>query len=74
MERRRPGSPEVSALGPGVVPIPGSKRRVRLEDKAGAAALKLTQSDLAEPDAAAPVGATAGEGDGTPAMRKMVRL
>jgi aryl-alcohol dehydrogenase-like predicted oxidoreductase len=57
-----------------VVPIPGCKRRATLEDTAGAAALKLTADDLAALDAAAPVGATAGERYGNPAMLKMVRL
>lgn len=62
------------AQGPDVVPIPGSKRRATLEDNAGAAALRLTPEDLAALDAAAPVGATAGERYGNPAMLKMVRL
>ena len=62
------------AKGPDVVPIPGSKRRVTLEDNAGAAALSLTSADIAELDAAAPVGATSGERYGNPAMMKMVRL
>lgn len=62
------------AQGPDVVPIPGSKRRATLEDNAGAAALKLSAEDLAELDAAAPIGATAGERYGNPAMLKMVRL
>jgi aryl-alcohol dehydrogenase-like predicted oxidoreductase len=62
------------AQGPEVVPIPGSKRRVTLEDNAGAVALKLTADDLAALNAAAPVGATAGERYGNPAMLKMVRL
>jgi aryl-alcohol dehydrogenase-like predicted oxidoreductase len=62
------------AQGPDVVPIPGCKRRATLEDTAGAAALKLNAEDLADLDAAAPVGATAGERYGNPAMLKMVRL
>jgi aryl-alcohol dehydrogenase-like predicted oxidoreductase len=62
------------AQGPDVVPIPGCKRRATLEDTAGAAALKLSAEDLAALDAAAPVGATAGERYGNPAMLKMVRL
>ena len=62
------------AQGPDVVPIPGSKRRVTLEDNAGAAALKLTADDLAALDAAAPVGSTQGERYGSAAMMKMVRL
>lgn len=62
------------AKGPDVVPIPGSKRRVTLEDNAGAAALRLTSSDIAELEAAAPVGATSGDRYGSAAMMKMVRL
>lgn len=62
------------AQGPDVVPIPGSKRRVTLEDNAGALALKLSADDLAALEAAAPIGATSGERYGNPAMMKMVRL
>lgn len=60
--------------GPDVVPIPGCKRRTTLEDTAAAATLTLTKQDLAALDAAAPIGATAGERYGNPAMLKMVRL
>jgi aryl-alcohol dehydrogenase-like predicted oxidoreductase len=46
------------AQGEHVVPIPGTKRRSRLEENAAAAALTLTAADLAELDALpAPVGA-----------------
>lgn len=62
------------AQGPDVVPIPGCKRLATLEDTAGAASLKLTPQDLADLEAAAPIGATAGERYGNPAMMKMVRL
>ena len=62
------------AKGADIVPIPGSKRRVTLEDNAGAVALKLTAADLAALDAAAPIGATSGERYGNAAMMKMVRL
>ena len=45
------------AQGEHVVPIPGTKRRTRLEENAGAAALTLSAEDLAELDALpAPVG------------------
>lgn len=40
------------AQGPDVVPIPGSKRRVTLEDSMAAADLALTADDLAQLDAA----------------------
>ena len=62
------------AQGPDVVPIPGCKRRTTPEDTAAAATLTLTKQDLAALDAAAPIGATAGERYGNPAMLKMVRL
>ncbi|MCG2842766.1 aldo/keto reductase [Sandaracinobacter sp. RS1-74] len=62
------------AQGPDVVPIPGSKRRVTLEDNAGAPKLKLTADDLAALDKAAPIGATSGERYGSASMRRMVRL
>jgi aryl-alcohol dehydrogenase-like predicted oxidoreductase len=59
--------------GEDIVPIPGTKRRDRLEENAGAASLRLTRVDLDELDAAAPVGATAGPRYGNPAMLAMVR-
>jgi aryl-alcohol dehydrogenase-like predicted oxidoreductase len=62
------------AQGPDVAPIPGSKRRATLEDNAGAVTLALDSADLAALEAAAPVGATAGERYGNPAMLKMVRI
>ena len=62
------------AKGPHVVPIPGSKRRVTLDDNAGAATLVLTQSDIAALDAALPPGTTAGERYGSKAALAMTRL
>lgn len=62
------------AKGDGVVPIPGSKRRVTLEDNAGAATLALTADDIAALDAALPPGSTAGDRYGSKAMMAMVRL
>jgi aryl-alcohol dehydrogenase-like predicted oxidoreductase len=62
------------AQGPDVVPIPGCKRRATLEDSAGAATLRLSAAYLATLAAAAPIGATAGERYGNPAMMRMVRL
>ena len=45
------------AQGDHIVPIPGTKRRSRLEENAAAATLSLTAEDLAELDAMpAPVG------------------
>lgn len=49
------------AHGDDVVPIPGTKRRARLEENAGAAAVSLTQEDWARIDAASPPGVAAGE-------------
>ncbi|MET4896109.1 aldo/keto reductase [Sphingomonadaceae bacterium jetA1] len=48
------------AQGPDIVPIPGSKRRVTLEDSMKAADLVLSDEDLAALDRAAPRGGTAG--------------
>ena len=61
------------AQGDDVVPIPGSKRRVTMEDSVAAADVTLTTADLATLNAAAPVGATAGPRYGEMGM-KMVRL
>ena len=46
--------------GEHVVPIPGVKRRVTLEDSVAAAEVVLSAADLAAIEAAAPYGATAG--------------
>ena len=46
--------------GNDIVPIPGVKRSETLRDSAGAPDVTLTQADLAEIEAAAPNGATAG--------------
>jgi aryl-alcohol dehydrogenase-like predicted oxidoreductase len=50
----------VEAQGADVVPIPGTKRRKYLEENVGAEKVALTSADLAEIDAAAPLGAAAG--------------
>jgi aryl-alcohol dehydrogenase-like predicted oxidoreductase len=47
--------------GPDIVPIPGTKRRLFLEENVGAAEVTLTGEELARTDAAAPPGFTAGE-------------
>lgn len=62
------------ARGSHVVPIPGCKRRITLEDSAGAAGLMLGEGDLAALDAALPPGTTAGDRYGSKAMMAMVRL
>jgi aryl-alcohol dehydrogenase-like predicted oxidoreductase len=61
------------AQGDDVVPIPGTKRRVTMEDSVAGADVSLTADDLAKLNAAAPVGATAGPRYGEMGM-KMVRL
>jgi aryl-alcohol dehydrogenase-like predicted oxidoreductase len=50
----------VLAQGDDVVPIPGSKRRERLEENAAAADVTLTAEDLREIDAAVPAGSASG--------------
>lgn len=61
------------AQGDDVVPIPGVKRRATMADSAGAPDVTLGADDLAELDAAAPRGGTAGPRYGERGMR-MVRL
>jgi aryl-alcohol dehydrogenase-like predicted oxidoreductase len=51
----------VLAQGDDIVPIPGTKRRSRLEENVKAVEVKLTPEDLARIDAAFPKGATAGD-------------
>jgi aryl-alcohol dehydrogenase-like predicted oxidoreductase len=48
------------AQGEDIVPIPGTKRRERLEENLGALEIKLTADDLHRIDEAAPLGFTAG--------------
>ena len=61
------------AQGRDIVPIPGVKRRATMSDSAGAPDVALSEADLAELDAAAPRGGTAGPRYGERGM-KMVRL
>ncbi len=61
------------AQGDFIVPIPGSKRRATLEDSMGAVDIELTEADLDELEAAAPIGGTAGPRYGE-RMMSMVRL
>ena len=51
----------VLAQGKEIVPIPGTKRRSYLEENAAAAAIELSQKELAALDAIAPKGAAQGE-------------
>ena len=50
----------VLAQGDDIVPIPGSKRRERLEENAAAADIRLTPDDFREIDALLPPGIAAG--------------
>ena len=61
------------AQGDDIVPIPGFKRRVTMEDSAKAADVLLDADDIAKLEAAAPRGGTAGPRYGERGM-KMVRL
>jgi aryl-alcohol dehydrogenase-like predicted oxidoreductase len=57
------------AQGNDIVPIPGAKRRVTMEDSMAAADLELTADDLASLNAAAPIGGTAGPRYGAEQMK-----
>jgi aryl-alcohol dehydrogenase-like predicted oxidoreductase len=46
--------------GPDIAPIPGTKRRIFLEENVAAADLRLSASDLERLEAAAPRGAASG--------------
>jgi len=50
----------ILAKGEDLVPIPGTKRRTYLESNAAAADIVLSAADVAELDAAFPLGAAAG--------------
>jgi aryl-alcohol dehydrogenase-like predicted oxidoreductase len=49
------------AQGPDIVPIPGTKRRERLEENAGAVDVRLSAEDVKRISEAVPAGAAAGE-------------
>ena len=59
--------------GDDIVPIPGTKRRERLEENAGAADVKLTNEDLRHIEEAMPKGSVAGERYGEQMMRAVNR-
>ncbi|HEX8256136.1 MAG TPA: aldo/keto reductase, partial [Allosphingosinicella sp.] len=61
------------AKGDDMVPIPGVKRRFTLEDSMAAVDVALSAEDMAELDAAAPQGTTAGDRYSERGMR-MVRI
>jgi aryl-alcohol dehydrogenase-like predicted oxidoreductase len=61
------------AQGDDIVPIPGCKRRVTMEDSVASVGLNLDAADMAAIEVAAPQGGTAGPRYGEAGMR-MVRL
>ncbi len=61
------------AQGEDIVPIPGTKRRERLEENAGAADVRLTEEDLRRIEEALPKGSASGERYGEQMMRAVNR-
>jgi aryl-alcohol dehydrogenase-like predicted oxidoreductase len=59
------------AQGKDVVPIPGTKKRARLEENAAAVEINLTDAELQELEAAFPPGAAAGARYPAPAMARV---
>ena len=57
------------AQGPDVVPIPGTKRKERLEENAGAVEVELSAEDVKRIAEAVPAGAAAGERYPAPALK-----
>ena len=61
------------AQGDDIVPIPGTKRRERLEENAGATDVELTEEDLRRIEEALPKGSASGERYGEQMMRAVNR-
>jgi aryl-alcohol dehydrogenase-like predicted oxidoreductase len=59
------------ARGRDIVPIPGTKRKERLEENVAAAEIRLTPDEVAALQKAVPVGAAAGERYPVPAMKSV---
>jgi aryl-alcohol dehydrogenase-like predicted oxidoreductase len=59
------------ARGKDIVPIPGTKRKARLEENVAAAAVPLTPAEAAALEEAVPVGAAAGTRYPIPAMKSV---
>ena len=59
------------AQGDDILPIPGTKHVARLEENAGATAIKLDAADLARIDAAMPPGSAAGSRYPEPMMKSL---
>jgi len=58
------------AVGPDIIPIPGTKRRERLDENLGALTVRLTADDVARISEAVPPGAAAGERYPEAAMKR----
>jgi len=77
MARRKGCTPGQLALawllarGRDIVPIPGTKRKERLEENAAAADVRLTPDEVAALQDAIPAGAVAGERYPVPAMKSV---
>jgi aryl-alcohol dehydrogenase-like predicted oxidoreductase len=63
----------VLAKGDDIVPIPGTKRRVYLEENAAAAEIKLTPAEVAELEAAMPLSEVVGERYAAASMKAIDR-
>ena len=61
------------AQGDDVVPIPGTKRRIYLDENAAALAVTLTPEELAEIDAVFPLGSATGTRYPEPMMKALNR-
>ncbi len=59
------------AQGPDIIPIPGTKRKERLEENLGALAVSLSKNDVAEISNAIPAGAAAGTRYPEPQMKSL---
>ena len=59
------------ARGKDIVPIPGTKRRARLDENVAAAAVSLTPAEVTALQEAVPAGAAAGERYPVPAMKSV---
>ncbi|MGH7313732.1 MAG: aldo/keto reductase [Candidatus Rokuibacteriota bacterium] len=57
------------AQGPDIIPIPGTKRKARVDENLGALTVKLDPQDVARISAAVPVGAAAGSRYPEPQMK-----
>lgn len=61
------------AQGDGIVPIPGTKKRTRLEENVGALDVRITAEDRTRIDAILPPGAAVGTRYAAPQMQALNR-